>query len=98
MICIKNKNILVVLLLFSVLFVGTLIFVTPGIYSTITDIGTIGQCRIVIDGSVCEEYTQCTYLSDRDISCVKGYKIIIVPISTPVISTSVTELDGGSNE
>ena len=74
MIYIGNKNALVVVLFF--VFIGIMIFITSGLFSSITDIGTIDKCRIVIDGSVCDDYTQCTYLNDRDVSCITGYKLI----------------------
>ncbi|NOR84694.1 hypothetical protein GQ473_01110 [archaeon] len=74
------------------------LIVFPDTFLTITDIGVDGQCKIVVDGSVCDNYTQCTYLSDRDVSCVKGYEIITIPVSIPMLSTSVTEISGGSNE
>lgn len=75
-----------------------LLLIFPGTFSTITDIGEIGQCRIVVDGNVCSVYTICEYEPIRDISCIKGYKIISLPDTEPSIDTSITEIGGGLNE
>lgn len=87
------KNSIIGVLLLIV--IALLVF--PGTFSTISNINIDGQCRIVVDGSVCDKYTQCTYLSDRDVSCVSGYELITAPISIPIIDSSVTNLGGGYN-
>jgi len=74
----------------SILIYGLIVVVLiVGVYFSATSFSTIGtdnqdyQCRIVMKGDVCSSYNDCQFLSDRGVSCIKGYEIITFPDDLP---------------
>ena len=98
----KTIMIIAIIILAIILFSGTL---EPRFYLLSTtplteeEYDSQLQCRIVIDGDVCDSYTDCQFLSDRDVSCIKGYELV-KDFDTPEPSIENSqELSGGaSNE
>ncbi len=64
----------------GILIVIAVLFAT-GIFSVLD---TFDNCRIVKEGDVCSDYTECLYDLERDISCIKGYED-----KTPIYNTSI---------
>ncbi len=54
----------------GILIVIAVLFAT-GIFSVVD---TFDNCRIVKEGDVCSDYTECVYSSELDASCIKGYE------------------------
>lgn len=87
----KNK-----IILFSVLFLLVVaVYLSVGGYSVLTE-EQIGNCRIILDGDVCDNYEDCIYGSERDISCIKGYEIKEMILGEDFMESNLVV--GGSNE
>ena len=69
-----------------------------GSQSTIDNIvsSDLDNCRIVLEGDVCSDYTDCGYDSARKTSCIKGYEIKTPTLEEP--RAEVGEFGGESNE
>lgn len=78
-----KKSTLIYLIIFSILLIGGAYLTTTYSFSTIGTIDNGYQCRIVKDGNVCDSWEQCSYIKDRDVSCIKGYEIISFPDDLP---------------
>jgi len=81
-----------------------ILVVIIGVYFASTSLSTIGStpetisdCRIVLEGDVCIDYEDCLYGAERDVSCIRGYKIVGEPEGEPELEFG-QELAGGSSE
>lgn len=98
----KNSSIKIyglLLIIIGIMTIGIIQYLSDEdtiLYTTFLNFEDTG-CRIVIDGNVCDEYTKCEYLPERDVSCIVGYKIITPPDTIPIIMNSMTNT-GGSAE
>lgn len=54
------------------------------------------NCRIILDGDVCAQYTECVYDSERDLSCVTGYEKVNVSKGETSIDEGQTGDKGAS--
>jgi hypothetical protein len=43
----------------------------------------IGNCKFVMQGDVCDKYTECIYDTIGQRSCIKGYEIVSVDLPPP---------------
>lgn len=71
------RNIGIIVGVFLIVVFTSLYFTGRFRFSTV-DVNTVGEisnCKFVVDGSVCDKYTNCIYDSVNDRSCVKGYEI-----------------------
>lgn len=70
------KNIVIIVGVFLLIAVTSLYFTGRFTFSTTGEVvGEISNCKFVVEGSVCDKYTDCVYDSVGDRSCVKGYEI-----------------------
>ncbi len=65
----KNKNISIIIGIIALIIIGGLFY--SGL-STIED--EFSNCKYILEGDVCSNYTECYYSQSRDASCIKGYE------------------------
>jgi len=87
---------LILLITLSVIFMTQQTFHSETSGSIISGDEQDYQCRIVMDGNVCDLYTDCQFISDRGVSCIKGYELIEFP-DTPD-STESPSIGSDSSE
>lgn len=84
-------------IILAILIIGGLIasglFVTT--FSTVDEQLAFGNCKFIKEGDVCSQYTQCVYEPNRDLSCIKGYRIVNASVGSPDVDISET---GGVDE
>lgn len=81
----------------SVVLIASLFF--SGVLSTaqIEDqVDGFDNCRVILDGGVCAQYTECVYDSERDLSCVTGYEKVNVSKGEATINEDKTGDEGAS--
>jgi len=96
-----NKNSKYIIGAIVILLISTLIYFGNSSFSIIDQNDNINNCRFVKENNVCKLYTECSYDSNRDISCIKGYEIKSNPDMTPtgeLTKDGYTEYVGEENE
>ena len=86
-----RRTILLLLIIGGIIASG--FFVTT--FSTIDEQIAFGDCKFIKDGDVCSQYTRCVYEPNRDLSCIKGYRVVNASVGEMEIDTADT---GGMGE
>ncbi len=88
------KTIGIISILLLVIVVSAMYLGWPPLVTT--EGSTISDCKFVVEGSVCDKYTECTYDDFGDRSCIKGYEIAGSDLPPPQLLEIPTINEGGS--